>query len=179
MNRFPLFLCALVGVTFLTGCFDVTFEEPMPLRHRDLAHFPKTWQGQWMNDEGERIQIGAYSFANEDSSEVYILGEAHVLRRYRDCLVLNQLQDEGGWGVVVARRRGGTLQLYTFDGSDEEKVACWREILIGTDMDNQAMVRSGVGPKTRYHLVPENNVAWRKLVQQGGLSPLMTYVKVE
>lgn len=179
MNRIPFFLVVLVGVTFLTGCFDVTFEEPMPLRHRNLAHFPKTWRGQWMNDEGERIQIGEYSFANEDSSEVYLLGESHVLRRYRDCLVLNQWQDEGGWGVVVARRRGGTIQLYTFDGSDEAKVAIWREVLGESTSSKQVMVQSGIGPKTQYHLAPENNAAWRKLLQQGGLTPLVTYVKVE
>lgn len=179
MNRFPLLLCAWVAVTVLTGCFDVTFEEPMPLKHRDLARFPKTWHGQWMNEAGERIQIDEYLFANEDSSEVYILGEAHVLRRYRDFLVLNQLQEEGGWGVVLGRRRGGTLQLYGFDGSDDAKVAIWREVLRGSDADERAMVQKGAGPKVAYHLAPENNAAWRKLIQQGGLSPLMTYVKIE
>ncbi len=179
MNAFRTLILGLLATTFLAGCTSVTFEEPMPLNHRDLPRFPKHWRGEWLDESGERLHIGEQHVMSDDSSEVYILGAENRLRRYRDCLVFNSKDDGGGWNVVLARRRGGTIQLYHFDGSDEQKVAVWRAILNASEDAATAFTTKGAGPKPSYHLAPENNAAWRQLVKENALTPLASYVRVE
>ena len=179
MIAFRSLFVGLITALVLAGCTSVTFEEPMPLNHRDLAKFPKHWRGEWLAEDGERVHIGEQQFMSADSSEVYILGAENRLRRYRDCLVLNVKNEGGGWNVILARRRGGTIQLYQFDGSDEQKVAIWQSVLNGTKDGQAELSTSGIGPKLSYHLDPENNAGWRQLVKENALSPLATYVRVE
>lgn len=168
---------ALIGLVaaVAAGCSTVTFEEPMPLGRRDLPKFPKPWQGDWMDDGGDQYQIREHHFMSSDSSEIYILGESNRLRRYRDCLVFNTLNDKGSWEVILARRRGGVIQLYHFDATDENKVALWR-----AELGPEAITSTnGAAKKQSYHLDPENNAAWRHLVRNNALSPLGTLVKQE
>lgn len=170
-------ILALVGLTaaVAAGCSTVTFEEPMPLNRRDLPRFPKNWRGTWLDDNGDTYFIAEHHFTDGDSTEVYILGESNRLRRYRDCLVFNNLNDNGGWNVILARRRGGVIQLYHFDASDEAKVALWKAELNGSD--GAGLTASGPAAKQSYHLDPENNAAWRHLVRNEALSPMSTLVK--
>ena len=128
-----------------------------------------------MDDSGERYVIGEHHFVNSDSSEIYILGESNRLRRYRDCLVFNTANEKGGWDVILARRRGGVIQLYHFDATDENKVALWRAEL----GEESLKVTEGAASKQSYHLNPENNAAWRHLVRDNALSPLGTLVRQE
>lgn len=179
MNPLSTLFFGILTAVAVAGCTSVTFEEPMPLNRRDLPRFPKHWQGEWLSDSGERLFIHEQHVLSEDSSEVHILGADNRLRRYRDCLVFNQRDDAGGWNVIVARRRGGTIQLHHFDGSDEQKVAVWQSLLTGAQDGTAEITTSGAGPKLSYHLDPENNAAWRALIKEQGLTPLATYVRAE
>jgi hypothetical protein len=156
-----------------TGCTQATFTEPMPMDRRDLPAFPESWQGVWVDKDNVAYKVADHYFMPADSSELFILGHEMKLRRYRDFLVLNRLQDDGSWEVMLAKRRGNVLSLYGFNSDDEAAVAVWREVL-----PDGISTTGGVGDTAKkWILKPENNAAFRKLVRKGGITPLGEWVR--
>lgn len=155
-----------IVLLLLTSCSDVTFENPMPLNRRDLNQFPKKWQGEWTDGEHSYVIGHRFFYEKEASSSPIQLDETVRLRRFQGYLVLNQKQDNGEWQVLLAKRKKQQLQLFEFDASDEEKVAIWQSILASEIRSESA----GDLKKKSYTLSPENNMAFRQLILQGGLT---------
>ena len=170
------FVCLAILVSFLwSGCSNVTFTEPMPLNRRNLAKFPKNWQGTWTDGSDLTVVISENSFEGDDLEKM-ILGEHALLRRFHGHLVVSQQQENGQWTVLLAKRSKDEFTLWQFDGNDDAAVAVWRTAL------NDSSITSHVSDSElkieSYVLGPENNAAFRKLITQGGLTQSYTLKRV-
>ena len=65
--RLPLLLLLALAVT---GCTNVTFPEPMPLKRNDLTAFPSRWQGTWKDDKGETFIITPNTLTSTGDGEI-------------------------------------------------------------------------------------------------------------
>ena len=81
--------------------------------------------------------------------------------------------DENGYNVQIAKRTGNVIETFQLDGKDESKVAIWENAL-GTTISSTT---NDKGEITSYRLAPENNVAFRNLIRQGGFTPLGKLVR--
>ena len=170
--RLPLLLAIAIAVT---GCTDVTFPEPMPLKRKDLTAFPSRWQGTWKDDKGETFIITPNTLTSTGDGETLTIGETLRLRRFWDGLVLNKKQEDSGrWEVFFLRRSGSSITVHGFV-ADEGPIGVWKDVL------GEACVagNSGTGEQKTYILAPENNAAFRKLVLKGGTVPMTTVYRVE
>jgi hypothetical protein len=168
-QSFSIGLIALIALT--TGCSEVTFKEPVPLNRRSLHAFPKAWHGEWMDAEGDVYAIAGSGFTSSDSAaEPVQLGPSVLLKRFQGYLVLNQQQDNGGWEVLLAKRKKDRLLLYQFEASNEASVAVW-EAILGGSMQQEAAPSLDANRKS-YVLSPENNLAFRQLILKGGLTEI-------
>lgn len=184
-NAIPLIMKHLTFLASLTvllvvfsGCTSVTFQEPMPLNHRDLKNFPKHWRGDWMNGLGEQFHISEQYVMAADTTDLQILGTENRLRRFQDCLVLNHRDDAGRWEVVIARRRGNTIEIYGFDATDDARIAIWQSCLMDETGQKQ-WSSTGFGAQPHFHLNPQNNSAWRQMIKKGGLTIIDSWVRLE
>ena len=175
MIPFRFITLVLLGALMWTGCSNVTFTEPMPMNRRDLPKFPQTWQGTWSDGDEMTITIGESYFEGNDLDKM-ILGEDVLLRRFHGHLVLNQPEENDKWSVLLGRRWKDELKLWTFDGSDDAKVAVWGTILNDSAI-TEFMRDEELGVKT-YTLAPENNAAFRKLITQGGTTESYTLRRI-
>ena len=104
MNVRILIFLAL-GAWVWTGCSNVTFEEPMPQKRRNLKDFPNKWQGTWSDDENLTLVINPTSFYDENSpADSMVVGTDVLLRRFHGYLAVNQIGDNGQYQIVLARR---------------------------------------------------------------------------
>ncbi|MAI22838.1 MAG: hypothetical protein CL828_02175 [Crocinitomicaceae bacterium] len=170
-----LVICFLFAALVLGSCSNVTFTEPMPLNRRDLPKFPPKWRGGWTDSDDMVITIGDTYFEGNDLDKI-MLSENVLLRRFHGHLVLNQPEENGEWSILLGRRWKDELKLWTFDGSEDSKVAAWAAVLNDSSItefvsDEQLEVKS-------YVLDPENNAAFRKLITEGGLTESYTLQRV-
>ena len=175
MIPFRFVTLVLLGALMWTGCSNVTFTEPMPMNRRDLPKFPPKWQGTWSDGDEMTITIGESYFEGNDLEKM-TLGEDVLLRRFHGHLVLNQPEENGKWSVLLGRRWKDELRLWTFDGSDDAKVALWGTILNDSSI-TEFMGDDELGVKT-YTLAPENNAAFRKLITKGGTTESYTLRRI-
>lgn len=166
---------ALLASLLWSGCSNVTFTEPMPLNRRNLAKFPKKWQGPWTDGGDMTVVINANSFEGDDLEKM-VLGEDALLRRFHGHLVVNQQEENGQWSVLLAKRSKDEFTLWQFDGNDEDAVAVWRSALNDSSITSQ--VSKSELKIESYVLAPENNAAFRKLITQGGLTKSFTLRRV-
>ena len=175
MTPFRFVTFVLLGALMWTGCSNVTFTEPMPMNRRDLPKFPTKWQGTWSDGDEMTITIGESYFEGNDLEKM-TLGDDVLLRRFHGHLVLNQPEENGKWSVLLGRRWKDELRLWTFDGSDDAKVAVWGAILNDSAI-TEFMRDEELGVKT-YTLAPETNASFRKLITQGGTTESYTLQRI-
>ena len=168
-----------------TGCIEVTFPEPMPLRRRELNKFPKSWQGTWTShvngeeaaEEDEIMVILEQSIMS--NNDTITLGNEVVLHRMGCRLVLNLAEAEGTrWTLMVADRKGDQMQVRSFDASPTGAIARW-ETIIGSD--NVVKIHRDNDPNEKLkeiQLNPKSNRQFKKLVD-GGASELVMYQRVK
>ena len=162
--RILFFLAA--GTFLWTGCYNVTFEEPMPMKRRNLEDFPNNWQGSWSDGENLTLTINATSFYDQNSpADSMVIGKDVLLRRFHGYLVISQIGDNGQYQVIVARRWKDEIKVYDF-GSTDEAMAVWREVLHGSFEERSENPLE----KETYILKPENNLAFRQLLMKGGIT---------
>ena len=175
--KLTLFLSALL---LFTGCVEVTFPEPMPMNRRSLTCFPTGWVGVWSNDTeenaAESITIGTSQISV--GGDNITLGEEAVVRRFAGYLVLSVSgeDNDGRWLIYLAKKTQGALHVYTFDGDDDEKIAIW-EMVLGGESIGKITKDLNDSEVKEYKLNPENNFAFRELINKGGLSSMGKYVK--
>tara|TARA_B110000285_G_scaffold190735_1_gene218119 strand:+ start:3921 stop:4475 length:555 start_codon:yes stop_codon:yes gene_type:complete len=174
-RSFSIGLVALIA--FTTGCSDVTFKEPLPLKRTSLNAFPNNWHGDWTDAEGDVYTITGEGFTSSDSATDPIqLGPTVLLKRFQGYLVLNQQQDNERWEVLLAKRKKDRVLLYQFEASNEASVAVW-EAILGASMKEVAAATIDVNHKT-YILSPENNLAFRQLILKGGLTEIGALTRI-
>ena len=165
----------LISALMWTGCSNVTFTEPMPMNRQDLPKFPAKWRGTWSDGDEMTITIGESYFEGNDLDKM-TLGKDVLLRRFHGHLVLNQPEENGKWSVLLGRRWKDELRLWTFDGSDDAKVAIWGTVLNDSAI-TEFMRDEELAVKT-YTLAPENNAAFRKLITTGGTTESYTLRRI-
>ena len=173
-------LILLFSAIFLfTGCVEVTFPEPMPYLRRDRTVFPISWQGEWHYkgsntnmDESITIHPQYVSMENEQ----IILNEKTVLRKFNGYFIISmQDDDDERWSLIIGKRRGSVLSIYEFEGTDEN-YAIWKEVL-GVESIEE-VTKSDDDPEIEeYQINPENNAAFRKLLNSDGLTHMGDYVR--
>ena len=176
MNPFRFATFALLGVLMWTGCSNVTFTEPMPMNRRDLPKFPPKWHGTWSDGDEMTVTIGESYFEGGDLDKK-TLSEDVLLRRFHGHLVLNQPEENGKWSVLLGRRWKDELKLWTFDGSEDAKVAVWGTIL--NDSSITAFTHDEELGVKAYTLAPQNNAAFRKLITKGGVTESYNLRRIE
>jgi hypothetical protein len=122
------------------------------------------------------ITIGECYFEG-DNLEKVALSEDVLLRRFHGHLVLNQPQENGKWSVLLGRRCKDELKFWTFDGSEESKVAVWSTIL--NDSSITEFTRDEELGVKAYTLAPQNNAAFRKLITERGATESYTLRRIE
>ena len=183
MTRSTLII-SLGALILFTGCVEVTFSEPMPLKRRDKTHFPNSWLGEWtfaeQSDELEEhltIHSQYVTFGTDD----LVLGPETVLRKFAGYHILStKSKNSDRWNLLLAKRSKDVLHLYKFDGLDKEKAAIWEEVLRANEGVGFEAVKKKDGDlkKVReYRLNPENNRMFRQLIQEGGLTHMGDYVR--
>ena len=171
--NFRISITLFFGAILLAGCSNVTFEEPMPQQRRNLKDFPDKWQGTWSDNENLTLVIHPTSFYDENSpADSMVIGTDVLIRRFHGYLVLNQIVDNGQYQVVLARRWKDEIKVYAFD-SNEAAMAVWREVLHGSF---EARSENPLEKET-YILKPENNLAFRQLLMNGGITLSSTLVR--
>ena len=175
MIPFRFVIVVLLGALMWTGCSNVTFTEPMPMNRQDLPKFPVKWRGTWSDGDEMTITIGESYFEGNDLDKM-TLGKDVLLRRFHGHLVLNQPEENGKWSVLLGRRWKDELRLWTFDGSDDAKVAIWGTVLNDSAI-TEFMRDEELAVKT-YTLAPENNAAFRKLITTGGTTESYTLRRI-
>lgn len=176
MNPFRFATFALLGALMWTGCSNVTFTEPMPMNRRDLPKFPPKWHGTWSDGDEMTVTIGESYFEGSDLDKM-TLSEDVLLRRFHGHLVLNQPEENGKWSVLLGRRWKDELKLWTFDGSEDAKVAVWGTIL--NDSSITAFTHDEELGVKAYTLAPQNNAAFRKLITKGGVTESYNLRRIE
>ena len=160
------FFFLALGASVWTGCSNVTFEEPMPQKRRNLKDFPNKWQGTWSDDENLTLVINPTSFYDENSpADSMVVGTDVLLRRFHGYLVVNQMGDNGQYQIVLARRWKDEVKIYAF-ASSEDALAVWQEVLGGSF---EARSENPLEKET-YILKPDNNLAFRQLLMKGGVT---------
>ena len=178
---------AAVALLFAaTGCVEVTFPEPMPAGKKDLAEFPKAWQGTWTSHvnggeaagQDEIMVVLPNRIQGDPRSEDLVLGVNCTLRSLGRRLVLSLPQEEGErYSALVAERHGHTLVLRAFDPEVEGAIDGWEELL-GHDRVVKIHKKDNPTKKLKeVQLNPKNRCQFRKLVKHG-TTELVTYTKV-
>jgi hypothetical protein len=179
-------ILSLGALILFAGCVEVTFTEPMPLNRRDKTHFPNSWLGEWTSTEqdddlGEQLTINAQYVTFGTGTEALVLGTENVLRKFAGYHILStKTEDSERWGLLLAKRSKDVLHVYEFDGSDDEKVAIWEEILRSNEGEAFEVVKEMDGAQEKvseYKLNPKNNRIFRALIRQGGLTHIGDYVR--
>jgi hypothetical protein len=175
-------MMGLAIALFLTGCVEVTFDQPQPPKRWDRRHMPKSWTGTWVDAKASADDVDKDKIivTRDDvrivSEDITLrVGENTHLRWFDGFLVFSILQEDGnGYVVQLAKREKDRIALFEFDGSDEAKVAIWDEVL-QTEIEK---TRNDAGKIKAVHLSPENNAAFRKLIAEGGLTRKADLVRV-
>jgi len=145
----------------------------MPQQRRNLKDFPDKWQGTWSDNEHLTLVIHPTSFYDENSpADSMVIGTDVLIRRFHGYLVLNQIGDNGQYQVVLARRWKDEIKVYAFD-SNEAAMAVWQQVLHGSF---EARSENPLEKET-YILKPENNLAFRQLLMNGGITLSSTLVR--
>ena len=173
MHHLSFFGLAFLFV-LITGCSDVTFQEPIPLNRKNLRAFPETWQGSWVDTDGVLYNISPTSISPEDTSNFrpIELGPSALIRRFQGYLVVNMQHEDDTWQVLLAKRKKNQVILYQFDASNENSLAIW-EAILGSSMRQKSVQLNELKQNT-YVLSPKNNLALRQLIFKGGLTELGT-----
>ena len=183
MTRSSLIL-SLGALILFTGCVEVTFPEPMPMNRKDKTHFPKSWLGEWtfveQSDElEEHLTVHAQYISFGD--ETVVLGSENVLRKFAGYYILSSKgENSDRWSILLAKRSKDVLHIYQFDGTDDEKVAIWKDVLDDDDGNGFEAIKKkdGANEKVReYKLNPEKNRTFRVLLKEGGLSHMGDYIR--
>ncbi len=179
-------ILSLGAIILFTGCVEVTFTEPMPLNRRDKTHFPNSWLGEWTStsqddDLGEHLTINAQYVTFGTGNDAIVLGTENVLRKFAGYHILSsKSEDSDRWNLMFAKRSKDVLHIYEFDGSDDEKVAIWEEILSTNEGEAFEVVKKMDGAQEKvseYKLYPKNNRIFRALIRKGGLTHIGDYVR--
>jgi hypothetical protein len=164
--NFRVLLFLFMGAFLWTGCSNVTFEEPMPMRRKNLTDFPNKWQGTWSDGENLTLTINPTSFYDLNSpADSMVIGNDVLLRRFHGYLVVNQIGDNGQYQIVLARRWKDEIKVYQFDATTDA-MTVWSEVLSGSF---EARSENPLDKET-YILKPEDNLAFRQLLMKGGIT---------
>lgn len=175
-------LLLTLGLALLmTGCTEVTFDQPQPPKRWDRSHMPKSWQGTWVADDASpqemddnKIVISEEKIHLVSEDITLTIGEDTHLRWFRGYLVFSiRQQEKDGYFVRLAKRNKDTIALYEFDGTDEEKIAIWEAAL----PNEVAQTRNDDGEVKSIRLTPVNNAAFGELIKTGGLTRTTTLVR--
>lgn len=172
----------LATAFFLTGCVEVTFDQPQPPKRWDRKHMPKSWTGTWVDakasaEKAEKDKIVVTRDEVRIISEDITLhiGEDTHLRWFDGYLVFSVRPDDGkGYVVQLAKRDKDHIALFEFDGSDEAKIAIW-EAVMETEIEKTT---NDAGKLKAVHLSPENNAAFRNLIAEGGMTRKADLVRI-
>ena len=109
-------------------------------------------------------------------NEQVVLNEKNVLRKFNGYFIISmQDDDDERWSLILGKRRGSVLSIYEFEGTDEN-YAIWKEVL-GVEAIEE-VTKSDDDPEIEeYQINPENNAAFRKLLNSDGLTHMGDYVR--
>ena len=184
MVRKKILLMAFSALLMLSGCIEVTFQEPMPMNRCDKNHFPKSWQGEWTfseqsDDLEENLTINS-QYVSFGTDQI-VLGEENILRKFAGYYILSsKANNSQRWNLLLAKRDKDVIHVYHFDGKDVEKAKFWEALLKDDTRNGFETIRKSEGDTNRireYKLNPKNNRAFRELIKSGGLTHMGDYLR--
>lgn len=104
-----LFTALFIAAAFSLGsCHTVYYAEPQPVGKRALSSFPKPVRGKLFltADHSTFVEVTQNTLNLGDDSELLILGENLVLKRFaRHYIISLQTSESKGWDVYAVRRQ--------------------------------------------------------------------------
>lgn len=109
---------------------DISYLEPQPLHKENINKFPNVYQGSYFNsNDSSMIEITktALIMREESSSDeadtVFNLEKNDELRKYKDYLFLNHLNEDHQWKIKVIKKRNKSLMIdHLVNGTEVDSV---------------------------------------------------------
>jgi hypothetical protein len=158
--------CILAAI--LSSCTIVSFDRVLPEPNRVFRAFPKAVQGNWINDEGEQLEINGSLFEAGDFEGK--IGPDCQLVVEHDWYYLN-LKEDKYWMLFIGHlENDNTLNVYWFDGDDEELVTGLQELY------DARIFRDDQGEIERIHFSPSDD-EFREIMEKGLFSDMGTFLR--
>lgn len=173
--------CLIVlGILILfASCDQVIFPEPQPPKVNPLSYMPEVLQGNWIDQDGDTLYVGASSFSYYDDLGSYrnvVLSDTSVLKVFREHYFYSTpvyVNEEKYWitYILAVNEDGRGFDLLGMDPDDVVKLARLQEIT-----SKERDIKEG---DSEYYLFAPRKRHYKKIISDTIFTKMISFKRIE